>query len=422
MLSAAAFIEAAGRAGIGFYAGVPCSFLTPLINRTLSDRSLTYVGAASEGEAVAIAAGAWLAGRETAVMCQNSGLGNAVNPLTSLNHPFRIPTLLIVTWRGQPGLKDEPQHALMGQITQRLLEVIEVPHAPFPSSAEALGPAIEQVRAAMGETGLPFALVMQKDTLADEPLDQGERALPFAGRHVDLRTKGERPARLAILERVLAEAPGDAPVIVTTGKAGRELFTLDDREQHLYQVGSMGCASPMALGVAMTTGGRVIVLDGDGAALMKLGSMATIGAYQPQGLLHVLLDNGVHDSTGGQATVSGSVDFARVALGCGYAAAFACDTAEGFSAAFREGLATSGPCLIHVRIRPGSLERLGRPTVAPHEVAQRFRAFLRQAAERLGALAATNAATASSARAMSSGPMAPMAPMRKLGSAVSLPG
>ena len=422
MLGAAAFIEAAGQAGIGFYAGVPCSFLTPLINRTLSDRSLTYVGAASEGEAVAIAAGAWLAGRETAVMCQNSGLGNAINPLTSLNHPFRIPTLLIVTWRGQPGLKDEPQHALMGQITQRLLEAVEVPHAPFPSSAEALGPAIQQVRAAMDETGLPFALVMQKDTLADEPLDQGERALPPAGRHADLRTGRERPSRLAILERVLAEAPGDAPVIVTTGKAGRELFTLDDREQHLYQVGSMGCASPMALGVAMTTGGRVIVLDGDGAALMKLGSMATIGAYQPPGLLHVLLDNGVHDSTGGQATVSGSVDFAQVALGCGYAAAFACDTAEGFSAAFREGLATSGPCLIHVRIRPGSLERLGRPTVAPHEVAQRFRAFLRQAAERPGALAATNAATASSARAMSSGPMAPMQPMRKLGSAVSLPG
>ena len=422
MLGAAAFIEAAGRAGIGFYAGVPCSFLTPLINRTLSDRSLTYVGAASEGEAVAIAAGAWLAGRETAVMCQNSGLGNAVNPLTSLNHPFRIPTLLIVTWRGQPGLKDEPQHALMGRITQRLLDVIEAPHAPFPSSAEALGPAIEQARAAMGETGLPFALVMQKDTLADEPLDQGERALPSAGRHVDLRTGQERPARLAILERVLAEAPGEAPVIVTTGKAGRELFTLDDREQHLYQVGSMGCASPMGLGVAMTTGGRVIVLDGDGAALMKLGSMATIGAYQPPGLLHVLLDNGVHDSTGGQATVSGSVDFARVALGCGYAAAFSCDSVEGFSAAFREGLATSGPCLIHVRIRPGSLERLGRPTVAPHEVAQRFRAFLLQAAERPGALAATKAATASSARAMSSGPMAPMQPMRKLGSAVSLPG
>ncbi len=132
MIEATAFLQAAAGIGIDFYTGVPCSFLTPLINRTASDRTLRYVGAASEGEAVAIAAGAWLAGRETAVMCQNSGLGNAVNPLTSLNTPFRIPTLLIVTWRGQPGLKDEPQHELMGRITQRLLDVIEVPHRRFP--------------------------------------------------------------------------------------------------------------------------------------------------------------------------------------------------------------------------------------------------------------------------------------------------
>src|ERR1700710_1212625 len=134
MIEATSFLDAAGQVGIGFYTGVPCSFLTPLINRTASDRSRRYVGAASEGEAVAIAAGAWLAGRRTVVMCQNSGLGNAVNPLTSLNRPFRIPTLLITTWRGEPGVPDEPQHELMGQITQDLLSVMEVPHAPFPAS------------------------------------------------------------------------------------------------------------------------------------------------------------------------------------------------------------------------------------------------------------------------------------------------
>ncbi len=382
MIGAASFIEAAGQAGIGFYTGVPCSFLTPLINRTLSDRSLRYVGAASEGEAVAIAAGAWLAGRETAVMCQNSGLGNAVNPLTSLNHPFRIPTLLIVTWRGQPGLKDEPQHALMGRVTQDLLDVIEVPHARFPDSPAALGPALAQARDAMDRTSLPFALVMEKDSLAEEALDQDARPAPPPGRRADLQAHGARPTRLAILERVLADVPPDAPVVVTTGKAGRELFTLADREQHLYQVGSMGCASPMGLGIAVTTGRRTIVLDGDGAALMKLGSLATIGAYHPPGLLHVLLDNGVHDSTGGQATVSPVVDFAGVALACGYAAAFVCDDVDGFAAAFAQALAVAGPCLVHVRIRPGSLEKLGRPTIAPHEVAQRFRGFLAQAAAR----------------------------------------
>src|SRR6201747_3181055 len=144
MIEATSFLDAAGQVGIGFYTGVPCSFLTPLINRTASDRALSYVGAASEGEAVAIAAGAWLAGRQTAVMCQNSGLGNAVNPLTSLNTPFRIPTLLIVTWRGQPGLKDEPQHELMGRITQKLLDVIEVPHRRFPDDPDALASVMQE--------------------------------------------------------------------------------------------------------------------------------------------------------------------------------------------------------------------------------------------------------------------------------------
>src|SRR5690348_17539544 len=134
MISANSFIGQALERGFDFYTGVPCSFLTPLINGVISGAGLHYVGAASEGEAVAIAAGAWLAGRRTVVMCQNSGLGNAVNPLTSLNFPFRIPTLLIVTWRGEPGGKpDEPQHELMGRITPALLDVIGVPHRPFPT-------------------------------------------------------------------------------------------------------------------------------------------------------------------------------------------------------------------------------------------------------------------------------------------------
>lgn len=380
MIKASVFLEAAGQAGTTFYSGVPCSFLTPLINQVISDRSRQYVGAASEGEAVAVAAGAWLAGRETAVMCQNSGLGNAVNPLTSLNAPFRIPTLLIVTWRGQPGLKDEPQHELMGRITQSLLDLMGLPHRPFPSDATLLGPALQQAREAMTWTGLPFALVMEKGDLADEPLDQVSPAVPPRGTRVDLSEGGARPARLEVLEQVLAAVPLDAPVVVTTGKAGRELFTLADRDQHLYQVGSMGCAAPMGLGIATVTGRRTVVLDGDGAALMKLGSMATIGAYQPPGLLHVILDNGVHDSTGGQATASPTVDFAGVALACGYAHTFTCDSAAGFASAFALALATAGPALLHVRIRPGSLQKLGRPTIAPHEVAQRFRTFLRQAA------------------------------------------
>jgi phosphonopyruvate decarboxylase len=381
LIQAASFLAASGRAGVTFYTGVPCSFLTPLINRTASESRLRYVGATSEGEAVAIAAGAWLGGRTTCVMCQNSGLGNAINPLTSLNAPFRIPTLLIVTWRGEPGLRDEPQHELMGRITHRMLDTIEVPHRPFPEHPGDLDEAIEAAGKAMAETGLPFALVMRQGSVADEKLDQPPHARLPPGRAIDLRGVTALASRAEILERVLADAPPDLPVIATTGKTGRELFTLADREQHLYQVGSMGGASPMALGLALVTGRRVLVLDGDGAALMKLGSLATIGAYQPAGLVHVVLDNGVHDSTGGQATVSPAVDFGAIALACGYRAAFACDDAPGFAEALRQALAMSGPVMIHIRIRPGSMGKLGRPTIAPHEVARRFRGFLARQAE-----------------------------------------
>jgi len=376
MIEAADFIDAARDRGFTFYTGVPCSFLTPLINGVISAKGLDYVGAASEGEAVAIASGAWLAGRRTVVMCQNSGLGNAVNPLTSLNTPFRIPTLLIVTWRGEPGLKDEPQHDLMGEITDGLLDVIRIEHAAFPSDAAAIGSALDHATAAMNGNSLPFALVMRKGSVRDEGLSQPAVRPRAPGRRNDHDTGGVRPARIAVLERLIAGVPDSVAIIATTGKTGRELFTLADREQHLYQVGSMGCASAMGLGVALNTRRKVVVIDGDGAALMKLGTLATIGAYAPGNLVHLLLDNGVHDSTGGQATVSPHVDFAAVALACGYRQASSCDSIAGFDTALREALAAEGPAFAHMRIAPGSLEKLGRPTIKPHEVARRFQSFL----------------------------------------------
>ncbi|MGL4964290.1 MAG: phosphonopyruvate decarboxylase [Inquilinus sp.] len=375
MITADEFIAAAKARGHDFYTGVPCSFLTPLINGVLSSRALTYVGAASEGEAVAIAAGAWLAGRKTVVMCQNSGLGNAVNPLTSLNAPFRIPTLFVTTWRGQPGQPDEPQHEVMGRITQDLLALIEVPQAEFPAASEALGPALDQATARMNE-GLPYAFVMKKGDVRDEALQAAPPALPRSGRRADWPEAGPRPTRAAVLERFLALTDDRTAVVATTGKAGRELFTLADRKQHIYQVGSMGGASGMALGVALNTAAPVVVLDGDGAALMKLGTFATIGAQAPGNLIHILLDNGVHDSTGGQATVSASVDFAAVALACGYQFAASCASLDGFEAAFRAATEAPRPALIHVRIAPGSMDKLGRPTVGPADVARRFKDFL----------------------------------------------
>jgi phosphonopyruvate decarboxylase len=376
MISARDFLTEAGRAGFDFYTGVPCSFLTPLINGVLSERGLNYVGAASEGEAVAIAAGAWLAGRNTVVMCQNSGLGNAVNPLTSLNAPFRIPTLFITTWRGEPGLKDEPQHELMGQITQDLLSLIRVPPASFPSERQLLAPAFAQAVSAMEASALPVAWVMRKGDVEDSPLDQAPFTPRPEGRRERLEDGGARPARAAALEAFLETVDPEAAVVATTGKCGRELFTLADREQHLYQVGSMGGAAGMALGLALNTKRPVVVLDGDGAALMKLGTFATIGAYAPLNLTHILLDNGVHDSTGGQATVSPGVDFAAIALACGYRYAASADSLAGFREALSRAKAAGGPALVHLRIAPGSMEKLGRPTVAPAEVARRFKAFV----------------------------------------------
>jgi phosphonopyruvate decarboxylase len=323
-----------------------------------------------------VAAGAWLTGKKTVVMCQNSGLGNAVNPLTSLSFPFRIPTLLIVTWRGQPGIGDEPQHELMGRITGGLLDTMGIGHRPFPVTAGDVEAALDLAEAEMARADLPFGLVMAKDTVRDDGLDEKPVDRRPPGVRRDLREHGPRPTRAQVLERFLAVVDPAAAVVATTGKCGRELFTLADRPQHLYQVGSMGCASAMGLGVALHTRRPVVVLDGDGAALMKLGNLATIGSRAPANLVHVVLDNGVHDSTGGQATVSANVDFAAIALACGYASGATVDSLAGFEHALAAAAGGPGPHLIHARIAPGSLAKLGRPTIKPPEVARRFRQFL----------------------------------------------
>jgi phosphonopyruvate decarboxylase len=375
LITSDAFLRAAMDRGFDFYTGVPCSFLTPLINGTISSRELNYVGAASEGEAVAIASGAWLAGRQTVVMCQNSGLGNAVNPLTSLNAPFHIPTLLVVTWRGQPGLKDEPQHEVMGEITASLLDVIRVPHVEFPTEEKDIAPVLDRALEVCRKENRSFALIMKKGSVRDDGLNVTPEMPRSPGRRQTYGTEGALPTRSAVLEYLLALAPKEAGIIATTGMAGRELYALADRPQHLYQVGSMGCASGMGLGVALNTKHPVIVVDGDGAALMKMGTLATIGHYAPENLIHVLLDNGVHDSTGGQPTVSGTVDFASIAAACHYRFAAICRGLDGFDKGFKAALHTRGPSLLHIRIAPGSA-LVGRPKTPPYEIARRFQTFL----------------------------------------------
>ncbi|MEK9671846.1 MAG: phosphonopyruvate decarboxylase [Rhodospirillaceae bacterium] len=377
MITADDFLIPLRARGVDFFSGVPCSFLTPLINRVVSDPSLDYVAAASEGEAVAIASGAWLAGRETLVMFQNSGLGNAVNPLTSLNFPFRIPTTVVTTWRAGPGLKDEPQHELMGQITPDLLDVIRIPHRPFPTNAADVDPSLDAAFQYMAGEQLPYAFIMEKGAVRDDGLPGVAMPLPSGGPVDDLTDAGDAPARMASMEAILEVLPDNAGIIATTGKCGRELFTIADRDQHLYQVGSMGCAAGMGLGVALNVNSPVVVLDGDGAALMKLGTFATVGSAAPKNLIHIVLDNGTYDSTGGQPTTAPAVKFARVASACGYARGWEANSIAGLKSAVEAALAGAGPHLIHIKIAPGSMDKLGRPTISPNQVARRFRNFLK---------------------------------------------
>lgn len=376
MISADDFILPAYERGYDFYTGVPCSFLSPFINRAISSDKTDYVGAASEGEAVAIAAGAWLAGRKTVVMCQNSGLGNCVNPITSLNYPFRIPTLLITTWRGQPGVTDEPQHELMGNITRSLMELMQVRSMTFPQGVEEVADALAAAEKVIAENNLPFGFIMEKGSVRPEALEQAPAAANPQGRYQDFSGGKIEATRYQTLEKVVEIVSDETAIIATTGKCGRELFTIADRPQHIYQVGSMGGASGMGLGLALNTDKPVVVLDGDGAALMKMGSLATIGAYQPSNLTHIILDNGVHDSTGGQATVSPHIDFAQIARACGYRFSATSDTLAGFGEALIAATEAQGPALIHAKIKTGSLDNLGRPTISPPEVARRFQSFV----------------------------------------------
>ena len=373
MIEANQFVGPAKRLGFDFWAGVPCSFLTPFINYTIGDKELTYISSANEGDAVAVATGAALGGHRSVAMMQNYGLGNAVSPLTSLNHVFRIPVLLIITLRGEPGKPDEPQHELMGQITPGLLDTMRIPWSWFPDREEDVEDVLQTVVDHMDSTGRPYVLIMKKGMVASCPLPPVPDFPKTNGKYESSPNNmgTVTPSRHDVLQQLVNGTDVENTILIaSTGFNGRELYALDDRPNQLYMVGSMGCTASLGLGLSLVRPDKkIIVIDGDGATLMRMGNMATVAAYAGENYYHLLLDNHVHESTGGQATVSSAIDFAAVAAACGYRNIFS--ATEGILH-IGDFLDARTPAFMHVQTSRGVPDGLPRPSVRPSDMARRL--------------------------------------------------
>ena len=348
-------------AGFTFFAGTPCSLLTGVTDAFERSPACRYLNALNEGDAVAAACGAALSGELSGVVFQNSGLGNAINPLTSLASTFEIGLLGIVSHRGAPdGEADEPQHRLMGRVTTRMLALLSIDARRVPHTRDALRRQLADARDAV-RRGHSVFLLVDRATFAARAAVQPQRP-----------TDRRRPSRTEVLVQIRAAA-GGALVVCTTGKTSRELFALGDSPRHLYMVGSMGCAASLGLGLALhRPDQRVVVIDGDGALLMRMNNLALVGQHRPSNLTHIVLDNGVHDSTGGQPSLSTGVDLVSVAAGCGYRTATEVQPPDRLALPTDRALSTPGPHFMRVHIRPGSPAGLGRPTISPAQVAARL--------------------------------------------------
>ena len=357
------FIEKLRAGGIEFFAGVPdsllknlCAYITDSIARE------NNIIAANEGGAVALAAGYHLAtGKTGCVYMQNSGEGNAVNPLLSLMDAdvYKMPLLLVIGWRGEPGVHDEPQHVKQGKVTLSLLETMGIPYAVLDDSWEKqVAEALQTIQ----ETNGIFALIVRKGTFEDYKLQKQETANWELGREEAIKI-------------VVDKLREDDIVVSTTGMISRELFEYRETkgQGHAHDfltVGSMGHASQIALGIALQKPTRrVIVFDGDGALLMHMGGMAIIGDYNPKNLVHIVFNNGAHDSVGGQPTVGQKIDVEAVAKALGYADVLSVETSMSLMAAMSHvnNAAINGVSLININVRKGNRKDLGRPTTTPIE-------------------------------------------------------
>ncbi|MBI1734058.1 MAG: phosphonopyruvate decarboxylase [Candidatus Rokubacteria bacterium] len=377
--------------GIDFTAGVPCSLVGDVIAVLERHPRVPYIAAAREDAAVGLAAGAWFAGRRPAVLMQNSGLGTSLNALASLSLMYGLPLLLLVTWRGYQG-KDAPEHILTGEITPRLLDLLGIPHRVLSEAS-----ARDDIAWAVHETDArrqPVALVVPPRVVeaggvgegsahgkgADgsihhsplAPLPWAEPSpTPPAGAPRLVPTISRREALGVALERL-----GNEPVVHANGYICRESFSLGDRPQNFYMIGSMGLASAIGLGLALgNPARRSVVFDGDGNLLMNLGILATVAATAPANFVHVVFDNEVYGSTGNQASPSRHVRLDRLAAAAGYRRVAAVTEPGDLDAAIREALATPGPHFVLVKTTADEAE-VPRIPYDPPTIRDRFRASL----------------------------------------------
>ncbi len=397
IISCADFYAELKEQGINFFAGVPDSLLKDFcafLDRQESPQR--HIIAANEGNALALAAGHHLATKGIGlVYMQNSGLGNTVNPLLSLADPlvYSIPVLLLIGWRGQPGTKDEPQHAKQGQVTLKLLEAMHMKYAVLPKDMGEARQTLKNILEHVREKSAPAAMVVPAHTFAKySPAEETGEEKDGEGKNS--ATRGEAGKELEVNKneyfltreealQVLLEKMQPADVVVsTTGKISREIFEYraENRQGHyrdFLTVGSMGHSSQIALGIALSKPRRnVYCIDGDGSLLMHMGALAINGTTKPANFKHVILNNGAHESVGGQPTAGFKIDIPGVALACGYKQVFRAETVEEIINAMEELKEKEGPVLLEIRVKKGARSNLGRPTTSPLENKQHFISFL----------------------------------------------
>ena len=361
--------------GSDFYTGVPDSQLKPLCNYLMMKYGINkehHIIAANEGNCVSIAAGYHLAtGKIPVVYMQNSGEGNIINPVASLlrGKVYAIPMIFIIGWRREPGIPDEPQHIFQGEVTIKLLEDMGI--QAFVLTKETTEDELTDIMTqyhGLLELGRNVAFVVRKGALSYDTKVKYENAYCMK--------------REGIIEHIV-QVSGNDPIISTTGKASRELFEIREKlgQGHQYDfltVGSMGHSSSIALGVAINKPNtKVWCIDGDGAILMHMGALAVIGATAPENLVHVVINNGAHETVGGMPTVAESLDIVSMAIACGYSYAVSVDNIRDLECALVAAKKNVGLCLIEAKCAIGSRDDLGRPTTSAIENKNMFVEYLK---------------------------------------------